>query len=62
MSQPVIKEGEKAELTVFDPTIQWTLEKKHIKSKSMNTPFIGKSLKGKVLGIYNQKQFVPATI
>jgi dihydroorotase len=60
--QPVIKEGEKAELTAFDPTVQWTVEKKHIKSKSINTPFIGKNLKGKVLGIYNQKQFVPATI
>ena len=49
---PIIKEGEKANLTFFNPTLNWTFEKSHIKSKCTNTPFIGKKFSGKVLGTY----------
>lgn len=43
-----IKEGYDADITVFDPNIEYTYEKESIVSKSKNTPFIGKKLKGQV--------------
>lgn len=54
--QPIIAEGEKANITLFDPEASWTFEKKNIRSKSSNTPFIGKKLKGKVIGVINKGQ------
>lgn len=52
-----IVKGEKAELTLFDPTLEWVFTEKDIRSKSRNTPFINKKLTGKVLGIFNNSQF-----
>lgn len=43
-----IKEGKTADLTIFDPNIEYIYEKESIASKSKNTPFIGKKLKGLV--------------
>ena len=51
LSQSEINEGEKANLTLFNPELTWTFEKSDIQSKSKNTPFIGTEFKGKVLGI-----------
>jgi dihydroorotase len=53
LSIPSIKEGNWAELTLFDPDKEWSFSKEDIQSKSSNTPFIGKILKGKALGIVN---------
>ncbi len=50
---PNIAIGEMACLTIFDPTVSYTFEQSHIKSKSKNNPFIGHRLTGKVLGIVN---------
>ncbi len=50
---PTISEGEVANLTIFDNTTEWTFSRKAIKSKSYNTPHIGASFKGQVLGIIN---------
>jgi len=52
---PKIEIGERAELTVFDPNAEWVLEEKAIRSKSRNTPLIGQTFKGKVLGIVGGK-------
>lgn len=51
-----LKEGEKANLTLFSPNEKWTLNKEDIVSKSKNTPFINKELTGKVYGIINNNQ------
>jgi dihydroorotase len=50
---PEMKEGNKANLTLFDPKLSWTFTEKDIRSKSRNTPFVGHTFKGRVLGIYN---------
>jgi dihydroorotase len=57
---PTIKEGAKANLTIFNPNLEWTFAEKDIHSKSKNTPFIGKQFKGKVMGVVNngKHQFV----
>jgi dihydroorotase len=56
LRQAVIKEGEAANITLFDPDKEWTFEKKHIQSKSSNTPFTGTKFRGKVIGVINKKQ------
>lgn len=43
-----IKAGYDADITIFDPNIEYIYEKESIVSKSKNTPFIGKKLKGQV--------------
>ncbi|MBC7864667.1 MAG: amidohydrolase family protein, partial [Bacteroidia bacterium] len=51
---PEIKEGEKANLTIFDPAAEWSFSEKNIQSKSKNTPFVGEHFTGKVIGIVNR--------
>jgi dihydroorotase len=50
---PEIKEGAKANLTLFNPDLKWELKIEDIVSKSKNTPFIGKQLVGKPLAVIN---------
>jgi dihydroorotase len=52
-----IKEGEKANITVFDPAHKWTYDKESVHSKSFNSPYIGRELKGKALAVINGKHF-----
>lgn len=52
----IIKENEKACLTLFCPDAVWAYEKNNIRSRSKNSPFIGKKLTGKVIGIINKEQ------
>jgi dihydroorotase len=53
-----IKEGAKANLTLFNPEANWTFEKENILSKSKNSAFLGMKMKGRVYGIYNQGKLV----
>jgi dihydroorotase len=46
-----IKEGSQSRLSLFDPTAEWVLDRNTNKSKSANSPFWGKPLKGKAIGI-----------
>lgn len=50
---PDINIDKAANLCLFNPKNEWTLEEKNIVSKSKNTPFIGKTLKGKIIGVIN---------
>ena len=40
--------GEPANLAVFDPALEWTVVPAQLASKSRNTPFAGRTLRGKV--------------
>lgn len=53
---PAVKKGEKANLTVFNPEAIWKYT--NPESRSANSPFIGKELKGRVLGVVNQQRVV----
>jgi dihydroorotase len=53
---PLLKEGEVANLTIVDPNLIWTVEKKQFKSKSRNTPFDKKLLTGKSVAVINNNQ------
>ncbi|MEO2083036.1 MAG: dihydroorotase [Desulfurobacteriaceae bacterium] len=51
-----LKPGSKANITIFDPEEEYTLTREEIRSKSFNTPFLGRKLKGRVkFTIYNGK-------
>jgi len=56
--ESTIREGNKAILTLFNPSEKWVVTEKDIKSKSRNSPFIGKELTGKVIGIINKTTIV----
>jgi dihydroorotase len=53
-----IKEGEQASLSLFNPAEKWFVDEKNIRSRSKNTPFIGKELTGKVIGTITKSQVV----
>ena len=44
-----LKIGEPADITVFDPNQEWTVDPKIFASKGKNTPLSGTRLKGKVI-------------
>lgn len=50
---PKIAVGEKANITIADPSDIWTFKRQNIFSKSKNTPFINALFKGRVLGVVN---------
>ncbi len=50
---PKIEAESVANLTIFEPNKTWTLSTKNIRSKSKNTPLLGKEFKGKIRGVIN---------
>lgn len=48
-----IQEGERANLTLLDPDIEWVVQPERFMSKSRNSPFGGMQLRGKAIGIVN---------
>jgi len=53
---PIIAEGKKANLIIFDVNEKWTFTKQNNLSKSYNSPFINEQLTGKVLLTCNNNQ------
>jgi len=51
---PVIAEGAPASITLFNPEASFVFEENMLRSKSKNTAFTGRSLKGRVVGIINK--------
>jgi dihydroorotase len=39
--------GEPANLTVFDPAVEWQVQPAHLASRSRNTPYVGVALRGR---------------
>jgi dihydroorotase len=54
LSIPEIKEGAAACLSLFNSDQAYIFEESMIRSKSKNSAFVGKQLKGKVIGIINK--------
>lgn len=53
-----VTEGQVAHLTLFDPAGTWTYDR--TLSKSKNSPFLGQTLTGRVVGTVHRGQFHPA--
>jgi len=52
----VIAEGAPANLSIFDPAREWVVDPTRFRSKSRNTPFAGRRLKGRPVGVINNGQ------
>lgn len=55
-----IEEGKPADLTLFVPTEEYVFEQNNIHSTSKNSMFLGKKLKGKIIGIFSNNKFLQA--
>ncbi len=51
---PTLEAGAVANLTIFDPSENWKYTTDQIRSKSKNSPFIGRTMQGKVQAIVNK--------
>lgn len=52
--------GQNADLTMFNPDINWTFSETDLVSKSKNAIFLDEKMKGKALGVVNEKQIYVA--
>ena len=57
---PLVKEGEEANFTLFNPQEKWTFSKEDIYSLSRNTPFVGAEFKGRAKAVYANRLFFQA--
>jgi dihydroorotase len=57
-----LRVGDAADLVVIDPREEWTLEKRMIRSKSMNTPLLGKNFTGRVQGVFLEGKWQSAIL
>lgn len=53
---PQIAIGEVANLTIIDIEVEWEVDIKSFKSRSINSPFAGRKLKGKSIAVINSSQ------
>lgn len=61
LAAPRIEPGEAADLTLLDPARTWTLDAATNRSKSVNSPWWGKKITGKVVAVFNNgKSFIDA--
>ncbi len=51
-----IEEGEMANLTLLDPNAEWVVDPSTFRSRSRNTPFGGRRLTGRPVGVLNNGQ------
>jgi len=52
-----VKEDSAANLTLFNPSKKYMFERSHIVSSNKNSGFIGKELKGMIIGVINKNEF-----
>ena len=53
---PSVKKGMRANLTIFSPEDNWTVNAEKFLSKSANSPFLGRELIGKPFAVINHNQ------
>ncbi|MFN3534780.1 MAG: amidohydrolase family protein, partial [Desulfatiglandales bacterium] len=41
--------GKRADITIIDPELEWVVSPSELRSKSKNTPFLGKKMKGRAI-------------
>lgn len=58
LTQPEIKEGSNANITLFTTDNDWVFSKESILSKSKNSAFLGCEMKGNVVGVYNNNKLI----
>ncbi|MXN90589.1 amidohydrolase family protein [Flavobacterium sp. Sd200] len=58
LQQSLIAEGATASFTLFNPDGAWTFNKQNILSKSKNSAFLNKEMKGKAYGVYNKGKLI----
>lgn len=56
LKNPIIQEGETANLTIFDTNKEWVFNDSTNKSKSRNSPFYKRNLTGKVVAVFNNNR------
>ncbi len=45
---PRLREGARADLVLVDPTARWVIDAARLRSKSKNTPFLGRTVEGRI--------------
>lgn len=58
LSNPVIDEGQEANLMLYNPKQKWQYTREANKSKSLNSPLLGQELTGKIIAVFNNGQHV----
>ncbi len=58
INNTVITVGEIADITFFDPKIEYEFKEENILSTSKNSAFLGKRLKGKIYGIFANNKLI----
>lgn len=54
---PRIKKGNRANLTFFNTDEEWIYSKNEVRSKSKNSPYIGETMNGRAVAVYNKSRF-----
>ena len=54
--------GEQANFSIIDPEAEWIVTSSSLQSKSSNTPFLNRSLKGKATGIFHKGNYISLPI
>lgn len=54
IKQENISVGQRADFTLFQPDKKWNFDREKVISKTDNSPFIGKELTGKIVGVINK--------
>lgn len=55
---PAIEIGAEANMTFFNTDEEWIFEQRHIKSKSVNSPYVGSKMFGRAEAIFNKGMFI----
>jgi dihydroorotase len=57
LTVPRIEAGSLANLTIFNTDEEWVYDEAEVRSKSRNSPYLGDTLKGRAIAVYNKGRF-----